>query len=481
MSLLKHLGTPNPSALACLAFTLIPALAFGQITLSPGDDVQAAVDRNPPGTTFALNGGIFRLQMVRPKDGDTFVGTPGTTLSGAALLTDFGREGALWVVYNQGQQGQLNGFCDNRHPRCAYPEDLYFDDRPLLHVADLGSVGPGAWFFDYANQKIYFADDPTGHKVEVSVMRSAFSGSASNVAISTLVIEKYAVPGQFGAIGDQYPGPNWLVINDELRWNHGTGINLGDGGQAIGNFVHDNGQKGIGAGGQNVLVQGNQISFNNWAGFDPAWDSGGAKFAQTNGLVVRGNFVHDNAGPGLWSDVDSINTLYENNTVVNNVGGAGIQYEVSYAATIRNNVVRNNSVGNSSWMWGAQILLQNSRDVAVYGNTVEVASDRGNGIGIIQQYRGDGAYGPHIAANNSIVNNSIIHRQSPQGVNGEVSDYDETGLLQYQSNIFDFNAYHVTDPTAWHWRWNGYQDWGGMHAVGQELHGTIDSNLPPAQ
>src|SRR5581483_6850892 len=105
--------------------------------------------------------------------------------------------------------------------------------------------------------------------------------------------------------------------------------------------------------GQNVLVQGNEISFSNWAGFDIGWEAGGAKFAQTNSLTVRKNYIHDNIGAGLWNDVDSINTLYENNTVENNLAG-GIQYEISYAATIRYNTVRNNANFASGWMWGAQ-------------------------------------------------------------------------------------------------------------------------------
>ncbi len=469
------------SLLGLLIASLIPLSAFSQVTLSPGDNIQAAVDQSGPGTTFFLNAGTFRLQSVQPKDGDIFVGAGATILNGAQLLTSFGREGALWVAYDQYQQGQLNGGCDAQHPGCVFPEDLYFDDKPLLHVTDPVAIAPGTWFFDYANHKIYFADDPTGHKVEASVARSAFRGPASNVTITTLTIEKYATPGQFGTIGDQYPGPNWVVANNEIRWNHGAGVNLTSGSQATNNFIHHNGQKGIGAGGQNVLIQGNEISFNNWAGYDPGWDSGGGKFAQTDGLVVRGNNVHDNYGPGLWNDVDSINTLYEGNTIVNNTAGAGIQYEISYAATIRNNVVRNNSVGNSPWMWGAQILIQNSRDVAVYGNTVEVAADRGNGVGIVQQFRGDGAYGPHIAANNYVFNNSITYRRSPQGVSGMVGDYLESALVGTQGNLFDYNAYHMTDPGAAHWRWSGYQNWDGMHLMGQELHGSVDSNLAAAQ
>ncbi|HLK47706.1 MAG TPA: right-handed parallel beta-helix repeat-containing protein [Bryobacteraceae bacterium] len=450
-----------------------------QVTLKPGDDVQRAVDRHPMGTTFVFESGLYRLQTIRPKDADTFIGIRGAILSGARALTNFTREGRAWVASNQNQQGQLNGYCDPGHPRCMHAEDLFIDDKPLRHVSDREAVGPGTWFFDYAQHKIYMGDDPAGHKVETSVARSAFGGMAAGVTIRGLTIEKYAVPAQFGAIGDQYPGPGWVVAENEVRWNHGNGINLKDGGQAVKNFVHHNGQKGIGGGGAELLIQGNEISFNNWAGFDLAWEAGGAKFAQTRGLIVRDNSIHDNTGEGLWCDVDCIDSVYEGNTVFNNSAG-GMAYEISYGAVIRNNIVRDNGARDASWLWGAQIVVQNSRGVEIYGNTVEVAPDRGNGIGIIQQNRGSGVQGPHISANNYVHHNTIIHRRSPQGVNGAVADYDEKGLFS-QNNRFDYNTYHVTDPNAAHWRWGSYQNWEGMHRLGQELHGTVDTKLPPVK
>src|SRR5207302_10804402 len=94
------------SLISLLIAYLIPVSAFTQVTLSPGDNVQAAVDQSGPGTTFILNAGTFRLQSVQPKDGDIFVGTGATILNGAQLLTSFGREGVLWVAYDQNQQGQ---------------------------------------------------------------------------------------------------------------------------------------------------------------------------------------------------------------------------------------------------------------------------------------------------------------------------------------------------------------------------------------
>ena len=92
-----------------------------------------------------------------------------------------------------------------------------------------------------------------------------------------------------------------------------------DGSKIIGNYVHDNGQMGLGGSGNNILVQGNEIAKNGyWSGIDVLWEGGGFKFADTDNLVVRGNYSHDNNGTGMWTDIDNIHTLYEDNVVVHN-------------------------------------------------------------------------------------------------------------------------------------------------------------------
>ncbi len=481
------MNIPNPwfcerdvlRACAALVFAL-PVVAQAQVTMSPGNNLQAIVNSHPENTTFVLQPGVYRLQSIQPQNGDTFIGQPGAILSGAQLLTSFIPVGNLWAVTGQTQQGQTNGMCDAAHPACIYPEDLFFDNRPLLRVTSLSAVASGMWYFDYPNQTIYFADNPTGHTVETSTTRNAFSGSATNVTIQGLVIEKYAIPAQFGAIGDQNPGSNWTITNNEVRWNHGTGITLGNGSQAIQNYVHNNGQKGIGAVGSNQAAIGNEIAYNNYAGFDICWEAGGAKFSAVAGLVVRANNVHDNNGPGLWVDIDSMNVLIESNTVTSNYGGGGIQYEISYQGIIRYNTVRYNYVPNGGWwMWGAQILIQNSGSDQVYGNTVDVLPTQGNAIGIIHQNRGSGPYGPRVATNNTVHNNIIITRQSPQGATGLVADWDVQNELSNGNNQFDYNAYHVSDVSQYQWAWGQGFTWSGFQQLGQERHGTIDNLLPP--
>ena len=139
-------------------------IATGQsyVDISPGEDIQSRVSATPAGSAFRLRAGVHRLQSITPRNGDTFTGESGTVLSGARLLT-LTRSGRLWVAGDQTQQGTQQGVCRATVPQCLHPEDVFIDDRMLLHVGTLAEVTPGTWYFDYAAGQIYIGDDPTGH------------------------------------------------------------------------------------------------------------------------------------------------------------------------------------------------------------------------------------------------------------------------------------------------------------------------------
>ena len=137
--------------------------------------------------------------------------------------------------------------------------------------------------------------------------------------------------------------------------------------------------------------------------------------------------MHHNKGPGLWTDHDNVQTLYEGNKVFLNEQD-GIKHEISYDAIIRDNIVVANGKSKDDWLWGSQILIQNSSDVQVYGNLVEVAAEFGNGIGIVHQDRGKGAYGPWDAVRNDVHDNTIVHLGS-HGQNGIATDEDDAFVL----------------------------------------------------
>ncbi|KQT50670.1 hypothetical protein ASG43_05115 [Aureimonas sp. Leaf454] len=414
----------------------------------------------PEGSTFVFESGVHRLaQAIVPKNGQTFIGQEGAVLDGSRTLTSFEREGSLFVAGGQTQEGLRIATDEAIAPRGGYPETLFIDGRPLTPVGSVADVTAGTFFFDYAADKIFLADNPAGHTVEAGVASAAFESDASGVGISNLVIQQFNAPTQHGAIQG---GEGWTIQNNEVRSNYGVGITAQGGSQIIGNHVHDNGQMGIGGNGADIVVEGNEIASNGtWSGIDPFWEGGGTKFAETTALIVRDNYSHDNRGFGLWTDIDNIGTLYEGNLVVNNDGG-GINHEISYDAVIRNNTFAGNgTAAQGDWLWGAAVQIQNSQNVEIYGNRIDM-SDGLNGIALIQQDRGAGAYGAYTTTGNTIHDNVLVSTGG-DGRSGGVADFNEAGLLD-GNNVFSNNQYYMDGGNHWWWgdfasgdTWAAYQ------------------------
>ena len=456
--------TPNPPATGSA-----PA---GAIIVSVGDNIQALVNAAPQGAVFWIEAGVHRLQSVTPKDGQQFIGEEGAVLNGSQLLTSFTKEGSAWVASGQTQQGMRNGEGENAdgYARASHPEMLYIDDQPLKHVSSKAEVVAGTFFFDYAADKIFFGTDPTGHKVETSVTPWAFEGGAKDVLVQNLTVEKYASPIQRGAIGGDHIPEGWIIQDNDIQLNYGVGIAVGTGTQVLDNRIVNNGEMGLAGVGNDILIQGNEIAENGyWSGIDVLWEGGGTKFALTEDLVVKDNLVHDNHGFGLWTDIDNFNTLYEGNQVENNSHG-GIVHEISYDAIIRDNVLVGNGAGFDTWLWGAGIIIQNSQNVEIYGNTVDM-TDGANGISLIQQDRGNpaefggtGKYGDYVTANNSVHDNVLISRTADHGGLGAVADFNEEGLLS-GGNVFDNNEYQMTSASDDRFAWGDWYDWNEYRAV----------------
>jgi parallel beta-helix repeat protein len=491
----------------CVASTAVSQATT--ITISPGANIPAVVEANPAGTKFVIKPGLYRLASpINAKTGDSFIGQtacapPKTScpaiLSGSVLLTTFKQSGSLYYVADQTQQGLVTittAQCQPKlpgyplpYPGCIYPEDLYFDGQPLVHVTALADVVTGKWFFDYDTQTIYFYDDPTGHTVETSVTPSAFAwGPANEVTIQGLTVEEFASPIQRGAIAGNWAassdtGIDWIVENNEILLNHGDGVKVNFGWQLLNNYIHNNGNLGIGGGlgsitlPSNVLIQGNEVSFNNYAHVSPLFAAGGSDLTQTLGVVFRGNYVHDNEGSGIWMDTQNTNTLYDGNIVEHNTE-QGIFHEISDAAIIRNNTITGNGYihpDGTFWLYGAGILSSSSQDVEAYCNTVEMSTTGGNGIDIIAQ--------PRLVDDTESMGNHFHHNtvtfSGDSGFTGAVrgSLTDLCCVDLYTLNQFDYNSYHITGLTrkAFYWDDN-IHTFADFQALGQETHGTADIN-----
>jgi len=294
--------------------------------------------------------------------------------------------------------------------------------------------------------------------------------SANNITIRGLEIRNYNPEDQYAPITARThegaaAGIGWIVENCHLHHNSYAGLSLSEGSIARDNRIHDNGVIGIEVSwvrNSGALVEGNEIYGNNTAGADEYYEAGGSKFGETEDLIVRDNFVYDNNGPGLWTDIDNINTLYENNVVVGN-SGAGIFHEISYSATIRNNQVRDNGFRNRGWLWEGGIMVAGSQGVDIYGNILE---GNYNGITLIQQDRGSGSLGPYLLRNVSVEDNMVVR----SGRTGAAQDVDDPSLFTSGNITFQNNDYEDVVGFSWADRSLAWSQWRGY---GMDLTGSI--------
>lgn len=317
----------------------------------------------------------------------------------------------------------------------------------------------------------------------------AFRRSGSDpddVRIVGCVIEHYAPPVQMGAIlagghaaSDGTSG--WIVDSTEVRYNTNLGIRLGHRMKVRWSKVHHNSTLGIGGVGDDILVENTEIAFNNFQNAGTlGFEAGGTKFVLTNGLVLRGNYVHDNVGPGLWLDIGNDRSLIEGNRVEDNQQ-EGIVEEISYSSIIRNNTLRRNGLGDTrrtAWPWGAGIGIHSSggSGIEVTGNVLE---GNAHGIALIQQARGaannDPAerLGPYLVQNVYVHGNSITLGAGSVSGSAAVTDAGDNAIFTSRNNRFTANTYRiptVVRPFAWMNSWRTDSEWRGY---GQDVSGTF--------
>jgi hypothetical protein len=259
-----------------------------------------------------------------------------------------------------------------------------------------------------------------------------------------------------------------------VRLNSGHGISVGTGSRVRNCDVHHNGQLGIGGNGNDIRIEGNRIWSNNIYGFDPGWEAGGVKIAESDGVTFRGNHVYDNKGIGLWCDGDCRNVVYEENLVENNQWN-GIFHEISFKAVVRNNVLRHNHRGDRGWFWDAEIVLAASQDVEVSGNTLVIAPGR-CGIMLIDQGRRDNGRS-YKTRNNTIHGNEMTFEGAAcaGGVSDTKPDNENFAIITDGNNRFDGNTYRVarpSEPARFVWG-HTVTDWDGFRRRGLEKNGRL--------
>jgi Right handed beta helix region len=307
-------------------------------------------------------------------------GAPGPYASGTPGLPTYGKPG---TDFPKDDGGVIIPLGKNEYQNWQLSPNTVYYLLPGTHVGSFSANTNDSFVGGLSDGKPTILSG--GYKGDAWGIDSDSSmGDQPGVTIEYLTIEKYLPPVDQGAI-NQDTNTGWTISYNTITLNvPGAGAMLGSDNTLKDNCMTLNGQYGfqspggyvsdpLTGGAHNILVQGNEISYNDtcdlegtlsnstihWHNYNPVpakfrnpecgdvsgdGDQGGFKLWQTNGVTIKENYIHDNWGPGGWADTDNANTNWTGNTITNN-DGAGIIEEISYNFSITNNLlVSNNAV-----------------------------------------------------------------------------------------------------------------------------------------
>lgn len=474
---------------AVLITALLTAQTPAPIHFNPSQSnttIRNTIAQAPANSTFVFSSGVYRNVTISPRTGDTYLADSGAILNGARVLTGWTREGAYWYVGNQTQAGRVvnpSGYepCLTGFPRCNRPELLFWNDAPLLHVDSLQALGAGRWYFDYDRDRIYVASDPTAAAIETAVTTYAFSSvGANDFTIRGFTITRYAVPLQNGAI--QISNARNVTLDNLTLIQNTNGINLSSASDSriTNSRLNDNAIKGIGVGGsQNVLGTGlvilnNEWARNNWGGANPYWDAV-SKFAFTDGIIIEGNYVHDNHyGKGVWIDIDNWRVVIRDNIIYRNASN-GIYFEISFGGVIENNWAGYNGHidTNTSGTYHAQIYISNTSNVTVRNN-IAIVGNAGNGIAAQQTDRGSSnRFGVYRTDNLLVEDNKTVFLGGVSGNVGLEAFWEAAAAYRAGNNVYRNNEYYIPAVSSFNrFYWTSrmsFSDWQKVQDAGSSL------------
>jgi hypothetical protein len=524
--------------------TLVPPIPNGATmlypTMSPSAINTLVTSTGTNGTLF-LAPGLYRGVTITPLSGQKIIGAPGAVLDGSVVMAGWGGSAGNYTIalgFTPGTAG--SGVCDTDFPTCNTNLDVFYNGVPLQAVQLVGSLVTGTYFYD-GTTTLHIFDNPNGTYtcgnntcntiVETTGSGNSFAinGTAPNVTVQNIVVAKYAGGGyQNGCFGNgnangNAGNSNWTVDHVEVMGCHGYGIRMANGWILRSSYVHDNGQIGVGGGGNilNTIMDGNELSFNNYAHFNCGNECGNHKFGQALYSTAIYNNSHDGvsnpasgAGTfGYWYDVDGAAIDFAYNVSHDN-GGGGASFEEECYLNIHDNVMwGDGGYGTTSGEWNAEIQAAESHHVVIRHNDLTPApiagatgplgayTSAGMGILLPQQARSDsntncgGTVGnsTHWVSNVDVQYNTI-HFAGSGGQGGgavgmwcDISSGTVQNIWTATPVVWDNNHYTTNTATNTLFRGPVACNVGGANynftqwqTAGFDTHGWISTNLPSA-
>ena len=378
----------------------------------PGS-LQAKIDAAPAGATVRAEACVYReqLEITKPL---TLLGQPGSEIRGSEVWDDW-----RWLPNGTFRSSEaLPDFrqedvsCDRGTQRCAWPEQVFVDGKPLEQVPESTPLQVGQFKIGTSN-KVNIATDPRGKTVEITTREHwiVAEPAADNVTVEGFTMRHAANDWRCGALQSRLPSSDsgttfsscrtrgdadgWKVRNNRLLHAAGAVVSVRSRNALIeGNEIAYGGQLGIHNPQDGSVVRANHVHHNNTEAFckeagkcvgystdgdsvatNTLVEAGGIKVAGGIGPVtVTNNEFDHNYGQGVWFDVGTHDITVSNNRIHHNAR-KGIFFEISDRAKIFSNSIWENGWATPLTMDGAGIEVGNSDDAQVFDNVLAWNAD----------------------------------------------------------------------------------------------------------
>jgi parallel beta-helix repeat protein len=297
----------------------------GAVDVSPGTNIQRAVDAHADRTTFCLKAGVHTItSAITPRSGNTFVGEYGAVLDGMGWKTTDQTQGAFRAHNQDIDDVTIRNLVIRNMPQKGIHAFRDFSDRWTIEYNEISSSQTGLTFPSHS----FVRNNYIHHNVE--------NPSASD-------------PAERGGGYSGYRATDTILDTNEIAYN-GPEQKVMDSVNVTfrNNFVHHNVGDGI-------------------------WYDGG-----NPGAVVENNRVEDNHRNGIFYEASSAGVIRDN--TVRRSGDTAVFISASQNVEIQNNQLESNVRGIIYFIDCALIGPDRSLDLtntSARDNTIRVGAQRG--------------------------------------------------------------------------------------------------------
>ncbi len=393
---------PKPEQPATPVSQISPSLPCASPTDSTGLPAPLPTGKTPTSATEVCGQPILNSPY-------NYDGASSSFSSGTAGLPTYGTPGS---DFPKDTAGVIIPTGTNNYPSYQIRPNTVYYLLPGTHTGSFQAETNDAFVGGLSHGTSTILSGNYSHNLKWAIDSNSTDGNQQGVTIEYLTIEKYTPYGDAGAI-NQDTNTDWTIKYNTITLNvPGGGIMAGTDNTIENNCMTQNGQYGFQSavvdswghdsltnGPYNITVANNEISYNDtcdfsggmnnsaigWNNYNPVptqyrnsncgsvngdGNQGGFKLWQTNGVTIKGNYIHNNWGPGAWVDTNNANTTFTGNTITDNEGAAIIE-ETSYNFSITNNYIANNNwidgLNNSHFPQAAIYISESGSDTEFGG------------------------------------------------------------------------------------------------------------------